>query len=171
MSIEMEAEGGLGLLDEGGEGGSGQADLAVSAANLTDAERRAQEEAAVRRHQFTRRWHVAGYASPTTGGAAPALAMAVVYADRALDSWGFNTSVGKLQARFVNFADQWLPVGLAQWIRLPAAGDVKQGGVAGGLFRWYAAASRRFPQLAKVMWELIIIVLVVLGCRLAYLLL
>ena len=86
------------------------------AAPETHEERLAAQEAAVRRHQHTRRWHAAGYASKTTGGAAPALALAIVRADQFLSDCGFNTTVKEINAAAKKWALEHAPESVTSWL-------------------------------------------------------
>jgi hypothetical protein len=86
-----------------------------SLANLTDRELAAEQENALRRHQHARRWHPAGFASRSTAGAAPALALAVVQVDAFLHNVGMNATVRDLQLKAQRAAHRLLPRWTVDW--------------------------------------------------------
>jgi len=77
-------------------------------------------ELAWRRHQHSHRFHPAGFASRTTAGAAPSLALAVVRADALLRHMGVNTTVKELGERMDGYVQQYAPAVVKQWL----SGDV-----------------------------------------------
>lgn len=158
-----------------------QAADAGAGSNQTLTEKLAEYEAALRRHQHTRRWHAAGYASPTTGGAAPALALAVVAADHWLGLLGANTTVAQLRHRLSGFATTFLPASVLEWSGLDTALDAAQkrrpgaksaakgwmdkaSSVVGVLARRLARWQQMYPELHTVAREVALLLLIVLLC-------
>jgi TPR repeat protein len=185
LEIEAETEGTLdGLVDPEAEHDAGAAAAAPEegARALTPEERLAEHEAALRRHQHARRWHTAGYASRTTGGAAPALALAVVEADRWLHLLGLNTSVAELHQGLRAPAGRWLPSTVLQWAGLGSVRAAGRGrgstssstrlekGWLGTVASWARGLQRweeRNPYLYAVAWEVAVVLLIVAACGLA----
>ena len=83
---------------------------------LTNAEVREElQELSWQRHQHTRRWQTAGFASRTTQGVAPSLALAVVKTDSFLQDMGFNTSVRELTHQAEQLAVKYVPEVVQIW--------------------------------------------------------
>ena len=98
---------------------------------LTDAEVREElQELSWQRHQHTRRWHTAGFASPTTQGVAPSLALAVVKTDAFLHSLGFNTSVRELTHQAEQLVANYVPGVVQVWWSGQGQGASKEASTA-----------------------------------------
>ena len=73
------------------------------------------QELSWQRHQHTRRWQTAGFASRTTQGVAPSLALAVVKTDAFLQDMGFNTSVRELTHQAEQLVAKYVPEVVQIW--------------------------------------------------------
>lgn len=125
----------------------------LSLANLTDRELAAEQENALRRHQHARRWHPAGFASRSTAGAAPALALAVVQADAFLLSVGINATVRDLQLEARRAADRLLPRWTVDWafdVEKPSADGA--GRLSSSVRKgrsWWSSLTLRWTRIAR----------------------
>jgi hypothetical protein len=167
--------------DVGDEEALAAAQEAVPLANLTARELAAEQENALRRHQHTRRWHPAGFASRSTAGAAPALALAVTRLDAFLRSVGINATVLDMQLEARRTAAQRLPSWAVDWAfrtgRSPAASARKEKSWWSSLRLEWTRAARRCAlwlgrmeemhlELYSATWETILLIVIVALSRL-----
>lgn len=170
----------------GGDGGGVGNDDAAGLDGYTAAGATAEEDAAalqeasLSRHEHARRWHIAGYASKTTGGAAPALALAVVRADAMLRDFGFNTTVQELHVQAEVFLNAYMPDTLKDWWTADHRKQKKQQrtGVWGLLsnisrrlratHRWIRQVEEQDSELYNALWETALLVAIIIVSNLLF---
>lgn len=136
----------------------------------------ALQEASLSRHEHARRWHIAGYASKTTGGAAPALALAVVRADAMLRYFGFNTTVQELHLQAEVLANAYVPTVVKDWWNADPRKAKNQSTGVWGFFsnisrqlrathRWIRQVEEQDSELYNALWETALLIVVIIVTR------